>query len=91
MAYTAKSNEKTDSNTPTGTFSHLVLFAITGKNAPEAEVTSITKIDAMRRLVYVSAPPPLPQSVEDMMDEIGMEQEGRVLPIDYKSSYTRCL
>ena len=61
MVQTQKSNEKTDSNTPTGTFSHLDLFARRGKNVPEAEVARITKTDAIRRLVYVSAPPPLPQ------------------------------
>lgn len=43
------------------TFESRVRLAMTGKRAPDIDVTSITKTDAMRRLVNRWSPPPLPQ------------------------------
>ena len=70
MVYGGEKTEKTDSNTPTGTFSHLDLFARMGKNVPEAEVARITKTDAIRRPVYVSAPPPSPQFDSEVVEDM---------------------
>lgn len=43
------------------TFESRVRLAMTGKRAPDIDVTRITKTDAMRRLVNRWSPPPLPQ------------------------------
>lgn len=43
------------------TFESRVRLAMTGKRAPDIDVTRITKTAAMRRLVNRWSPPPLPQ------------------------------
>lgn len=48
-------------NTLSGTRSHDDLLERTGKRVPVVEPTRMMKTEAIRRLVYVSAPPPCPQ------------------------------